>query len=40
VQTPQWTPYGVYEMVLEDPDGRRIGVGCIRDAASFEGKIG
>ncbi|MBN2086377.1 MAG: VOC family protein [Anaerolineales bacterium] len=38
VQAPEWTAYGVYEFVFEDADGRLIGVGCIRDAASFEGK--
>jgi catechol 2,3-dioxygenase-like lactoylglutathione lyase family enzyme len=39
VQAPAWTPYGVYEFVFEDADGRWIGVGCIRGAASFEEKV-
>ena len=38
VRAPEWTAYGVYEFVFEDADGRLIGVGCIRDAASFESK--
>lgn len=38
VQAPDWTPYGTRAFVFEDIDGRLIGVGCIRDAASFEGR--
>src|SRR4030042_1443497 len=31
VQAPVWTPYGVYEFVFEDVDGRWIGVGGVRE---------
>jgi catechol 2,3-dioxygenase-like lactoylglutathione lyase family enzyme len=37
VQAPEWTSYGTREFVFEDVDGRLIGVGCIRDTASFTG---
>jgi len=34
---PAMTAYGCYEFVIEDIDGRRIGVGRIRDKAGFFG---
>jgi catechol 2,3-dioxygenase-like lactoylglutathione lyase family enzyme len=37
VQAPEWTPYGTCEFVFEDVDGRLIGVGCLHDAATFQG---
>jgi uncharacterized glyoxalase superfamily protein PhnB len=35
VAAPASTPYGSYEFVLQDIDGRRIGIGRIRDEAVF-----
>lgn len=35
VAGPEMTPYGSYEFGLEDIDGRRIGVGRIRDEGVF-----
>ncbi len=32
---PAMTPYGSYEFVLEDIDGRRIGIGLIKDEGVF-----
>jgi len=32
---PAMTPYGTYEFVLEDVDGRRIGIGRIKDESVF-----
>ena len=32
---PAMTPYGSYEFVLEDIDGRRIGIGRIKDEGVF-----
>jgi hypothetical protein len=29
------TPYGCYEFVIEDVDGRRIGVGRVKDEVVF-----
>jgi uncharacterized glyoxalase superfamily protein PhnB len=37
VQPPAMTAYGSQEFVLEDIDGRLIGVGCIQDEAVFFG---
>lgn len=36
-QPPARTSYGSREFVLEDVDGRLIGVGCIEDEATFFG---
>ena len=38
VQPPARTAYGSREFVLEDIDGRLIGVGCIQDEATFFGE--
>jgi uncharacterized glyoxalase superfamily protein PhnB len=35
VREPETTPYGSYEFVLEDVDGRLIGIGRIADEAVF-----
>ena len=35
VSPPSLTPYGCYEFVLEDIDGRRIGIGLIKDNDVF-----
>jgi catechol 2,3-dioxygenase-like lactoylglutathione lyase family enzyme len=35
ISEPQTTAYGTFEFVFEDGDGRRIGVGRIRDKAEF-----
>jgi len=35
VAAPAMTPYGSYEFVLEDVDGRRIGIGRIKDEGVF-----
>ena len=35
IRSPCLTPYGCYEFVLEDIDGRRIGVGRIKDSNVF-----
>ena len=35
VAEPETTPYGSYEFVLEDIDGRRIGIGRIKDEGIF-----
>jgi uncharacterized glyoxalase superfamily protein PhnB len=35
VAEPEMTPYGSYEFVLEDIDGRRIGIGRIKDEGVF-----
>jgi len=35
VAAPAMTPYGSYEFVLEDIDGRRIGIGRIKDEGVF-----
>ncbi|HYA44164.1 MAG TPA: VOC family protein [Acidimicrobiales bacterium] len=35
MQAPQLTPYGSYEFVVEDVDGRRVGVGRIKDKDLF-----
>ena len=35
ITPPCLTPYGCYEFVLEDIDGRRIGVGRIKDSNVF-----
>jgi len=32
---PATTPYGSYEFVLEDVDGRRIGIGRVKDEGVF-----
>ena len=32
---PRLTPYGCYEFVIEDVDGRRVGVGRVKDEAVF-----
>ena len=37
VQPPVLTSYGSIEFVFEDNDGRRIGVGLIRDEEVFFG---
>lgn len=34
-ETPAMTPYGSYEFVVEDVDGRLIGIGRIRDESRF-----
>ncbi|MGC9974852.1 MAG: VOC family protein [Gaiellaceae bacterium] len=40
VSEPKLTPYGSYEFVLEDIDGRRIGIGRIKDKdVFFRGKL-
>ena len=39
-QPPAHTVYGSREFVLEDIDGRLIGVGCIEDEAAFFGAAG
>ena len=39
-EAPVMTTYGSLEFVLEDIDGRLIGVGCIRDDETFFGKVG
>ena len=36
---PAMTPYGSYEFVLEDVDGRLIGIGRIKDKEVFFGEI-
>jgi len=38
VRPPGLTSYGSYEFVFEDIDGRRIGIGRIRDNEAFFGK--
>ena len=38
ITPPCLTPYGCYEFVLEDIDGRRIGVGLIKNSHVFFGK--
>ncbi|HYA44412.1 MAG TPA: hypothetical protein VED59_02320 [Acidimicrobiales bacterium] len=35
MRAPQLTPYGSYEFVVEDVDGRRVGVGRIKDKDLF-----
>ncbi|MGC8633232.1 MAG: VOC family protein [Candidatus Limnocylindrales bacterium] len=35
VREPAMTPYGSYECVVEDIDGRHIGIGRIRDRHTF-----
>lgn len=35
---PRLTPYGSYEFVFEDIDGRRVGIGRIKNEAVFFGK--
>lgn len=35
VREPAITPYGSYEFVVEDCDGRLIGIGWIRDRDTF-----
>jgi catechol 2,3-dioxygenase-like lactoylglutathione lyase family enzyme len=35
VAAPAMTPYGGYEFVLEDIDGRRVGIGRIKDEDVF-----
>jgi uncharacterized glyoxalase superfamily protein PhnB len=35
LQSPRLTPYGSYEFVVEDLDGRRIGIGRIKDNDVF-----
>jgi len=35
VAAPAATPYGSYEFVLEDIDGRRVGIGRIKDEGVF-----
>jgi catechol 2,3-dioxygenase-like lactoylglutathione lyase family enzyme len=37
VQAPRLTPYGSYEFVVEDVDGRRVGIGRIKDSEVFFG---
>jgi uncharacterized glyoxalase superfamily protein PhnB len=40
VSEPKLTPYGSYEFVVEDIDGRRIGIGRIKDKdVFFRGKF-
>jgi len=39
-QQPGMTTYGSLEFVLEDIEGRLIGVGCIKNEATFFGEIG
>ena len=39
-QQPGITTYGSLEFVLEDIEGRLIGVGCIKNEATFYGEIG
>jgi len=39
-QKPGMTTYGSVEFVLEDIEGRLIGVGCIKNEATFFGEIG
>ncbi len=38
VSPPTMTAYGAYEFVFEDIDGRRIGIGLIRDKDVFFGE--
>ena len=35
VREPAMTPYGTYEFVVEDVDGRLIGIGHIREREIF-----
>jgi catechol 2,3-dioxygenase-like lactoylglutathione lyase family enzyme len=35
VREPAMTPYGSYECVIEDVDGRYVGIGRIRDRQTF-----
>jgi hypothetical protein len=35
VREPAMTPYGTYELVVEDVDGRLIGIGRIRERETF-----
>ena len=35
IEPPVMTTYGSYEFVIEDIEGRRIGVGRVRDKAKF-----
>jgi uncharacterized glyoxalase superfamily protein PhnB len=35
VREPAMTPYGTYEFVVEDVDGRLIGIGLIRERETF-----
>jgi catechol 2,3-dioxygenase-like lactoylglutathione lyase family enzyme len=35
LREPRLTPYGCYEFVVEDVDGRRVGVGRVKDRAVF-----
>jgi catechol 2,3-dioxygenase-like lactoylglutathione lyase family enzyme len=39
-QKPAMTTYGSLEFVFEDIEGRLIGVGCIKNEATFLGEIG
>jgi catechol 2,3-dioxygenase-like lactoylglutathione lyase family enzyme len=40
IQAPAMTSYGSLEFVFEDMDSRLIGVGCIRNEATFFGEVG
>jgi catechol 2,3-dioxygenase-like lactoylglutathione lyase family enzyme len=35
VSAPALTAYGCYEFVIEDVDGRRVGIGRVRDRQTF-----
>jgi hypothetical protein len=38
VSPPSLTSYGCYEFLLEDRDGRKIGIGRIKDNEAFFGE--